>query len=124
QMAGKVPGYRVGGKTGTAQKVTANGRGYIAGATIASFVGFLPADNPQLVCIVVVDSPQTDGRWGNTIAGPVFNAICMEAARYLGIPPVERVELNSKKSGETNFVPPSIKYAAEIQAKVSSGDKR
>lgn len=124
QMAGKVPGYRVGGKTGTAQKVTANGRGYIAGATIASFVGFLPADNPQLVCIAVVDTPQTDGRWGNTIAGPVFNGICMEAARYLGIPPTDKIELNSKKSGETNFVPPSVKYAAEIQSRAGSGDKR
>lgn len=124
QLAGKVPGYYVGGKTGTAQKVTANGRGYIAGATIASFVGFLPADNPQLTCIVVVDTPQTDGRWGNTIAGPVFNAICMEAARYLGIPPSDRIELDSKKSGESNFVPPSVKYAAEIQSRVADGDKR
>lgn len=127
QLAGKVPGYHVGGKTGTAQKVTANGRGYIAGATIASFVGFLPADNPQLVCIAVVDSPQTDGRWGNTIAGPIFNAICVEAARYLGIPPAERIDLNAKKSGETNFVPPSVKYASEVQAhqaKVASSERR
>ena len=124
QIAGKVPGYSVGGKTGTAQKVTANGRGYIAGATIASFVGFLPADNPQLACIVVVDSPQSDGRWGNTIAGPVFNAICMEAARYLGIPPSDRIELDSKKNGESSFVPPSVKYAAEIQSRVGSDGKR
>ncbi len=124
QIAGKVPGYKVGGKTGTAQKVTANGRGYIAGATIASFVGFLPADNPQLACIAVVDSPQTDGRWGNTIAGPVFNAICMEAARYLGIPPSERIELNSKKNGDNSLIPPSVKYASEIQAKASAVDRR
>ena len=123
QMAGKVPGYRVGGKTGTAQKVTESGRGYIAGATIASFVGFLPADNPKLVGIVVVDSPQTDGRWGNTIAGPVFNAICMEAARYLGIPPSERIELNAKKTGDANL-PPSLKYAAEIQSWNRSVDRR
>lgn len=124
QMAGKVPGYAVGGKTGTAQKVTANGRGYIAGATIASFVGFLPVDNPQLVCIAVIDSPQTDGRWGNTIAGPVFNAICMEAARYLGIPPSDRIEVNSKKpAGANSFIPPSVKYADEIQARVARGDK-
>src|SRR6185369_9284653 len=84
QIAGQVPGYRVAGKTGTAQKPIEGGRGYMAGQTIASFIGFLPADNPQLLCLVVVDSPQTDGRWGNTVAGPVFNAIAMEAARYLG----------------------------------------
>lgn len=113
QLAGKVPGYRVAGKTGTAQKVTASGRGYRAGATIASFIGFLPADNPQLLCLVVIDEPQTDGRWGNTIAGPVFNAICVEAARYLGIPPSDRIELNNKKSGSA-FVAPSVKYASEL----------
>lgn len=124
QEAGKVPGYRVGGKTGTAQKVTASGRGYIAGATIASFVGFLPADNPKLCCIVVIDTPQTDGRWGTTIAGPVFNAIAMEAARYMGIPPSERIELDSKKSGEKTLVPPSVKYAAEIQSRTASGSGR
>ena len=115
QLAGKVPGYRVAGKTGTAQKTAVGGRGYIAGQTIASFIGFLPEDNPQLLCLVVVDSPQTDGRWGNTIAGPVFNAICVEAARYLGIPPTQGIDLNAKKS-TNNFVAPSVKYAAEIPA--------
>ena len=85
QIAGKVPGYRVAGKTGTAQKSITGGHGYIAGATVASFVGYLPPESPQLLCLVVIDSPQTDGRWGNTVAGPVFNAICVEAARYLGI---------------------------------------
>jgi cell division protein FtsI/penicillin-binding protein 2 len=115
QLAGKVPGYRVAGKTGTAQKPNVGGRGYMAGQTIASFIGFLPEDNPQLLCLVVVDSPQTDGRWGNTIAGPVFNAICVEAARYLGIPPTQGIDLNAKKGGSA-FVSPSVKYAAEIPA--------
>lgn len=115
QMAGKVPGYRVAGKTGTAQKTAVGGRSYIAGQTIASFIGFLPADNPQLLCLVVIDGPQTDGRWGNTIAGPVFNAICVEAARYLGIPPMQGIDLNSKRADKSFFVP-SIKYAAEIPA--------
>lgn len=115
QLAGKVPGYRVAGKTGTAQKTADGHRGYVAGQTIASFIGFLPEDNPQLLCLVVVDSPQTDGRWGNTIAGPVFNAICVEAARYLGIPPTQGIDLNAKK-GNNSFVAPSVKYAAEIPA--------
>jgi hypothetical protein len=76
-----------------------------------------------LPCIVVVDTPQTDGRWGNTIAGPVFNAICMEAARYLGIPPSERIDSDSKKGDRNNLVPPSVKYDAELKSKDSSGDK-
>jgi cell division protein FtsI/penicillin-binding protein 2 len=113
QLAGKVPGYRVAGKTGTAQKPTVGGRSYQAGATIASFIGFLPEDNPQLLCLVVVDSPHAEGGWGNTIAGPVFNAICVEAARYLGIPPSHAIDLNNKKSND-KFVAPSVKYASEI----------
>jgi cell division protein FtsI/penicillin-binding protein 2 len=116
QLAGKVPGHRVAGKTGTAQKPNPGGRGYIPGQTIASFIGFLPADNPQLLCLVVVDSPQTDGRWGNTIAGPVFNAICVEAARYLGIPPTEPITLDAsgkRNHGTRLFVAPSVLYADE-----------
>ena len=72
QIAGQVPGYRVAGKTGTAQKVSASGRGYLAGQTIASFIGFLPADNPQLLILVVIDNPRTGGGWGNTVAGHRF----------------------------------------------------
>lgn len=111
QIAGQVPGYRVGGKTGTAQKPNAGGRGYMAGQTIASFIGFLPAENAQLLCIAIVDSPQTDGRWGNTVAGPVFNAITLDAARYLGLPTASPDQLTKRK---VECIPPSIKYAAEI----------
>jgi cell division protein FtsI/penicillin-binding protein 2 len=132
QIAGKVPGYRVAGKTGTAQKVSASGRGYLAGQTIASFVGFLPADNPQLVGIVVVDSPQTDGRWGNTVAGPVFNAIAMESARYLGIAPSHTADKDKSPSEKAlsqdplkafnrKMAPtpeaPSVKYAREANVR-------
>ncbi len=113
QIAGQVPGYRVAGKTGTAQKVAVGGRGYIAGATIASFVGFLPADNPQLVCLVVIDSPRSEGGWGNTVAGPVFNAIALDSARYLGIP--QKPEGPDMKKMKP-IVAPSVKYASESGA--------
>lgn len=108
QIAGQVPGYSVAGKTGTAQKVGQGHHGYLAGQTIASFIGFLPANNPQLLCLVVVDGPQTDGRWGNTIAGPVFNAIAMESARYLGIVPDNSYLSGNKHKSD---LPPSVKYA-------------
>jgi cell division protein FtsI (penicillin-binding protein 3) len=119
QIAGQIPGYSVAGKTGTAQKVTASGRGYQAGATIASFIGFLPAKNPQVLCLAVIDTPQTDGRWGNTVAGPVFNSVAMEAARYLNIPPDHVVSSNKGPlpKGEKRIPPvvaPSLKYAAEL----------
>ncbi len=115
QIAGQVPGYRVAGKTGTAQKVTQGGRGYMAGQTIASFIGFLPADNPQLLCIVVVDQPQTEGRWGNTVAGPVFNAITLQAAQHLGIPTADDVKDPDGKPVKkiAPVIPPSVKYPLE-----------
>lgn len=117
QIAGQVPGYSVAGKTGTAQKVAQGGRGYMAGQTIASFIGFLPADNPQLLCIVVVDQPQGEGRWGNTVAGPVFNAITLQAAQHLGIP--ENIGPTTAADGKPvkkipAVIPPSVKYAAEL----------
>jgi cell division protein FtsI/penicillin-binding protein 2 len=127
QLAGKVPGYSVAGKTGTAQKVLQGRRGYVAGQTVASFIGFLPVDNPQLLCLVVVDSPQTEGRWGNTVAGPVFNAIAMEAARYLGVAPTQSIQLaraqGKRKAGNNMDLPPSIKYAREagVAAKSPAG---
>ncbi|MFA7339107.1 MAG: penicillin-binding protein 2 [Candidatus Obscuribacterales bacterium] len=122
QIAGQIPGYRVAGKTGTAQKVTANGRGYMAGQTIASFVGFLPASNPQLTCIAVIDSPQTDGRWGNTVAGPVFNAVGMEAARYLNISPDYVVAPGDKGKKIQPVIAPSVKYAAELGGQIKEPD--
>jgi len=124
QIAGKVPGYLVAGKTGTAQKAREGGRGYISGQTVASFIGFLPYDKPQLLCLVAVDNPQTDGKWGNTIAGPVFNAIVAESARLLAIPPSYEVKkVNGKLIGPNDkpippVIPPSIKYADELGGKV------
>jgi stage V sporulation protein D (sporulation-specific penicillin-binding protein) len=112
QIAGQVPGYSVAGKTGTAQKVSQGRHGYIAGQTIASFIGFLPANKPQLLCLVVVDGPQTDGRWGNTVAGPVFNAIAVESARYLGIVP-DNSYMPAGATRRESQIPPSVKYAVE-----------
>ncbi len=123
QLAGKVPGYRVAGKTGTAQKSIQGGRGYMAGQTVASFIGFLPAESPQLLCLVVIDSPQTDGRWGNTVAGPVFNAICIEAARYLGIPPAEKVTSDTKSNQPLTTKAPSVMYADETDREPKRADR-
>ena len=80
-----VPGYRVAGKTGTASIPTPNGR-YESDATIASFVGMLPADDPQVVILVKIDRPQEEP-WGSIVAAPVFKNIAQEVATYLRIPP-------------------------------------
>jgi cell division protein FtsI (penicillin-binding protein 3) len=82
----RVPGYTVAGKTGTAQKPV-NG-GYSQTDYMASFVGFLPAENPQIGIIVVADAPQPL-HTGGAVAAPAFSEIAAHAMRYLGILPLE-----------------------------------
>src|SRR5262249_53907121 len=78
-----VPGLRIAGKTGTAQKVDFERGGYSRGR-IASFVGYFPADDPQIVMLVIIDEPQTT-IWGGTAAAPVFREIAAASAERLGL---------------------------------------
>ncbi len=80
-----IPGYRVGGKTGTAQKII-DGR-YAPGKYIGSFVGVAPVDNPQVVILVVVDEP-VGQYYGGTVAAPIAKAVLEETLNYLEITPV------------------------------------
>lgn len=81
-----IPGYTVAGKTGTAQKIDpATGR-YSANSYVSSFVGFVPAEDPVITILVMVDEPEGES-WGGTIAAPVFSTIGAEALRYLKTPP-------------------------------------
>ncbi len=81
-----VDGYRVGGKTGTAQKVV-DGR-YSAHEHIVSFIGFAPADDPQIIIYVAVDNPK-GLQFGGLIAAPIVKNIIGDALRYMKIPPRE-----------------------------------
>jgi membrane peptidoglycan carboxypeptidase len=82
-----IDGYRVAGKTGTAQKAAASG-GYAQGRYVASFVGFAPARRPRLVGLVALDEPNPKrGYHGGDVAAPVFAAIVGPALLYLGVPP-------------------------------------
>ncbi|MBC7327148.1 penicillin-binding protein 2 [bacterium] len=78
-----IEGIKVGGKTGTAQKVI---NGVFTDEVVASFVGFLPVSNPRLVILVLIDQPQTN-RWGATAAAPVFKQIAKRSLACLGINP-------------------------------------
>ncbi|MDF2533820.1 MAG: Peptidoglycan glycosyltransferase, partial [Clostridia bacterium] len=80
-----VPGYRIGGKTGTAQKAE-NGR-YVSGKYVASFVGFAPANDPQVVVLVVIDEPGGATYYGGQIASPVVKSIISDTLRYLDVKP-------------------------------------
>ncbi|MBE3554669.1 MAG: stage V sporulation protein D [Thermicanus sp.] len=77
--------YRVGGKTGTAQKVGPNGA-YLPNNYIVSFIGVAPADDPELVAYVAVDHPQ-GVQFGGVVAAPIVGRILEDALRYLNIPP-------------------------------------
>ncbi len=70
----RIAGVAVAGKTGTAQRAAADGSGYDPDASIASFAGFLPAEDPQYVCVVMVENPQIDG-WGGHVAAPAFRRV-------------------------------------------------
>jgi cell division protein FtsI (penicillin-binding protein 3) len=80
-------GYLVAGKTGTAQKVNLEEGGYYGNKYIASFVGFLPVENPAISIIVVADEPQQGGYYGGTVCAPYFREIADQTVRYLRIPP-------------------------------------
>jgi len=80
-----IAGYRVAGKTGTAQKVGAKGT-YLANSFVASFIGFAPVENPRVAVIVVVDAPQGDAYYGGLVAAPYFRNILFETLRYLQVP--------------------------------------
>ncbi len=84
-----IKGYTVCGKTGTAQKLNENGE-YTEEEVIASFVGFVPENNPRIAIVVVVDSP-LNGHYGGIVAAPVFRRIARETLSYLGVPPTPEV---------------------------------
>jgi len=82
---GAVPGFTVAGKTGTAQKIDPVTRTYSEDKFLSSFVGFLPAHNPRLVILVMIDEP-VGVVWGGSVAGPVFAEVASRSARILRIP--------------------------------------
>jgi cell division protein FtsI (penicillin-binding protein 3) len=81
----KVDGYSVAGKTGTAQKFDPSIGRYSNKIHTASFVGFVPVENPVLAIVVVIDEPEGDF-YGGDVAAPVFKAIASQALRYLQVP--------------------------------------
>ena len=94
-----IEGYRVAGKTGTAQKVGPDGR-YLKSEYVASFLGFAPANNPRLVCLVVIDAPKGYPYYGGWVAAPVFREVMADSLRYLEVP---RTELPQEELGTSKI---------------------
>ncbi|NLL51848.1 MAG: PASTA domain-containing protein [Peptococcaceae bacterium] len=82
----KIPGVKVAGKTGTAQKIDPQTGRYSSTDFIASFIGYAPADNPKIAVLVIVDTPTEGIPQGGTQAGPSVKAIIEGALQYYGIP--------------------------------------
>jgi cell division protein FtsI (penicillin-binding protein 3) len=79
-----IEGVAVGGKTGTAQKVAPETRRYASGKYVSTFMGFLPAEDPALVILVIVDEPK-GSHYGGVVAAPVFKAIAEQSLPLIGI---------------------------------------
>jgi cell division protein FtsI/penicillin-binding protein 2 len=84
----RIPGYRVAGKTGTAQRAV--GGTFDDSHHVAWFAGFFPLPDPTTVVVVAVEEPSTDF-WGSTVAAPAFSQLAQAVMTHLGVPPTEEI---------------------------------
>ena len=99
-----IMGYRIGGKTGTSEKLD---KVYAEGESedyIMSFLGFAPADDPQVACIVIIDEPRAGEIYGSAVAAPVCGSILGDVLPYLGIEP----EYTAEELAKVNVTVPNI----------------
>ncbi len=118
-----IDGYRVGGKTGTAQKVK-DGK-YMSGNYILSFIGFLPADNPQVVVYVAIDNPKRVVQYGGTVAAPIAKAILEDCITALNIPKSEDASEKNYQFWEKKYVDiPNVvnKKLSDVKSSLRSFD--
>lgn len=105
--AAYIPGYKIGGKTGTAQKVV-DGR-YAPGKYICSFVGIAPADDPKIALIAIVDEPNGVSAFGSTTAGPIVKEVMTNTLEYMGVKPVYTKEEEKKEFGGKDTMVPDVR---------------
>lgn len=117
-MVAHIDGYHAAGKTGTAQKVNPKTRSYQPGEFVSSFIGFAPAQNPELVVYVVLDTPRKNGYYGGVAAAPIFKKITENSLVYLGVEPKFQLADKEKKSSEEKNV-----KNPQAAAKEKSADK-
>ena len=115
-----VAGYRVGGKTGTSQKLdTAD-----PNDRIASFAGIAPADDPQVAILIILDDPQVSNKYGGVIAAPVAGSVLSETLPYLGVQPSYTEDELAKLEVKTPNLVGQTVTAATSQVKSAGLDIR
>ncbi|HRK23154.1 MAG TPA: penicillin-binding protein 2, partial [Fimbriimonadaceae bacterium] len=83
----RIPGYRLAGKTGTAQKINPQTGTVEGGGYVSNFVGYVPAEKPKATILVMIDNPKMGKYYGATVAGPVFQDVAKAVIRRMSIPP-------------------------------------
>lgn len=114
-----IPGYRVAGKTATAQKIDPNTGRYNDTHYVASFFGYVPAQRPRIVVSVVVDEPMAGTTAGGAVAAPVFRRVAEHTLRYLGVRPrnTRSMKLKDVAKYADDSDPATKTYAALNKAK-------
>ena len=107
-----IPGYEVAGKTGTAQKLDPATRRYSRAPGVLSFVGFVPADDPRLAMLVMLDEPKNE-KWGSEAAAPIFAAIGREALRYMNVGPRDTLPIPLVRGEVTAAASPPLELAGK-----------
>ena len=105
----QIYGYSVGGKTGTSQKYDENGA-VSSSKLVASFIGFAPVDDPQFVCLIIVDEPQVPVVYGSTVAAPFVQQVLAGALSYAGVAP----DNNNQSATVPNVRGLTVEQAARV----------
>ncbi len=114
----RIDGFRVAGKTGTTEKIDPRG-GYSETGRIASFVGMVPAEQPRLVILTVIDEPKT-ATYGGAVAAPVFQAIARQALVYLGVAGGAGESADIHWAGRPHFSTAGLSAASAVSAAASN----
>ncbi len=108
-----IPGYRIGGKTATSEKLPRR-----SGKYIASFMAFAPAENPQVIALVLIDEPKGT-YYGGTVAGPVMQEVMSNVLPYLGIEPIYTEEEKELEEVQQIVVPDFVGKSYEEALKIA-----
>lgn len=120
----RIPGYLLGGKTGTAQKVNHTTHSMKGGGYVANFVGFVPGDKPQAIILVMVDNPKAGKYYGASVAGPVFQLLAKNVIRRFAIPPTMTAGQMAAKSEQIKEeVAESLAHGHLISAPVYTAEE-